>query len=75
MTFLRVFFCRIIFNEALRFGSRHCFHRQAGKSPNMVDPLHIATLRHWARSKGSTRLGVYLPDAGNTAGFRNVIPY
>ena len=35
---------RVIFNEALHFGSRRCF-----RAPNLVDPLDRAVLSPWAQ--------------------------
>jgi hypothetical protein len=37
----------VFFNEERRFGGRHCFHLQARKAPDLVDPLDRTVLSHW----------------------------
>lgn len=52
----------LIFNEALCFERRLCFRLQAGKSPNLVDPLELFSVT-----------GLSLSEDGKRAGFRNTV--
>jgi hypothetical protein len=47
-------------NETRCFGSRLCFHLQASRAPNLVEPLDRAQWLRISVSKGSTRLGALL---------------